>query len=788
MLVSVAHILQHLITDSSNVHTLAQALRLQNSTSSDFERRETGVSTIRFLNMVAEPGADSVYKSHSGSIVETSEDLKAKAESQMAEARQTEVTASHNFQMRQQFLEDELKFNAQDLEAAKHSLGEAQGQLTADTADLKMTADALAEDTATLEDAKQDCQAKAVEFEASVKSRSEELEALAKAQTVISEKTGGAETFSYGLTQTSFLQLSRSVLSSRGGLAKFGAVRKIRELAKSEHSLELAQLASRVASAMHAETSTGDVNTHVQHVVHTVEVERPRIIKQTVQKPIIQEKIPELQFTDKVVNIPVLAQRRISSMVQVRQVRVVEKTFEIPQLPFMEKIIEIPEIRTVRDTQTSESLSVVDSKGSNRQDCEVLFRVNRQSPDIAGGVRVDRDDLHAMSAAAGTQQPHRSKQQQHQDKPPQATRQQPRKEEEEEKGRGEREKGRKGQRGSGQEGRKEEEKEAEDGGEQVEKDVTGWTEVTRNKRKKMVQIFVKVDGMKTVAMEVSPEDKVQKILKTVSGSDRDVYVTSGGRILRGSGKLKSFGVRDGSTVEVTSRMRGGGGKHREKKSKTEKERSGSPKKIEQAQGQKAEVEPSRNVDEMYVLMEEQMRLMSEEAKNLQVTDEVMQRIVEHVVKMRLMTENMKKQASDDDLQRVEKMEQGLKVFMEEMRDRQKELETRETKEEQNVKMSSEDDVGRKATREGRGCAGLVQRGNETHRMNETCGKGKGKGNGGKGEHGGKGEDGGKGHEGTRKLRWADCEEEEGRSETRSSRGRVAQGKKGAGHYVVGWQL
>ena len=37
---------------------------------------------------------------------------------------------------------------------------------------------------------------------------------------------------------------------------------------------------------------------------------------------------------------------------------------------------------------------------------------------------------------------------------------------------------------------------------EVEKDVTGWTEVTRNKRKKMVQIFVKVDGMKTVAMEV----------------------------------------------------------------------------------------------------------------------------------------------------------------------------------------------------------------------------------------------------------------------------------------------
>ena len=165
--------------------------------------------------MVAEHGADSVYKSHSGSIVRTSEDLKAKAESQLVEARQTEVTASHDFQMRQQFLEDELKFNAQDLEAAKHSAGEAQGQLTTDTADLKMTEDALAEDTAALEDTTRDCQAKAVEFETATNGRSEELDARAKARAVISQKTGGAESFSYGLTQTSFLQLSRSVLSSQ---------------------------------------------------------------------------------------------------------------------------------------------------------------------------------------------------------------------------------------------------------------------------------------------------------------------------------------------------------------------------------------------------------------------------------------------------------------------------------------------------------------------------------------------------------------------------------------------
>ena len=265
----------------------------------------------------------------------------------------------------------------------------------------------------------------------------------------------------------------------------------------------------------------------------------------------------------------------------------------------------------------------------------------------------------------------------------------------------------------------------------------------------MIQIFVRVNGSKATPMEVSlTDDRVEDVMRRIQ-NDEDVYVTLHGRVLKRGEKLRSCEVTDGCTIQVTSRMRGGG-KYKDKKSKIEKERSGSPKKIEQAHGQKVEVQPSRNADEMYVLMEEQMRLMREEAKGLHVTGEVMRRIVEHVVKMRLMAENMKKQASDDDLKCVEKMERGLKVFMEEVRDRQKELEMRETKEE----------VGRKATREGRGCAGLVQGGDETHRMNETCGKGKGKGNGGKGEHGGKGDKGGKGHEGTRKLRWADCEEEE----------------------------
>ena len=711
---------------------------------------------------------------------------------QMAEARRTEVAASHNFKMRQQFLEDELKFNAQDLEATEHFLDEAQGQLTTDTVDLKMTEDALA----------RDCQAKAVEFETATNGRSEELDAYAKARAVISQKTGGAELFSYGLTQTSFPQLSRSMMSSRGGLAKFGAVRKIRELAKSEHSFELARLASRVASAMHAETSTGDLNMHAQHVVNVVEVEKPKTIELAVQrkKLIIQEKIkqgtkpiefplaqfldkagnmpvvaqrqasmaqtvqkdvevPLPQFTDKVVDIPVVAQRQIftvqtvqtsieipqlpvvdvpvvlvmqdplvqvmaeaaetpqlqipDKMIDVPVVSVVKKTVEIPQLPFMEKINEIPEIRTVRDAQTSESLSI---------DSEVLFRVNRQSPDIAGGVRVDRDDLRAMSAAAEAQQQHKSSKHQPTKKSTRQERGRERKEEERRE----------------QEGRKEEEKEAEDGGEQVEKDVTGWTEVTRNKRKKMVQIFVKVDGMKMVAMEVSPEDNVQKILKTVSGSDQDVYVTSGGRILRRDEKLKSCEVTDGCTVEVTSRTRGGG-KHKDKKGKEEKKKQ-------------AQLD-----DGMCAMACEQMRQVLENLKTVadNSTGEDKRRVVENVEELRKAIIGLRKQARGEELQRVAELEESLRKLEEEM-----------------ILWSFEEQEQRWQEEQ-------TWYGEQEEQEHAAMTKGKGKGNGGKGEHAsGKGKFGGKGtvkmvngddqgeeadkeKGGTRNLRWADCEEEEG---------------------------
>ena len=131
-------------------------------------------------------------------------------------------------------------------------------------------------------------------------------------------------------------------------------------------------LAEKVFERPVTQTQQG-VNMHAQHVVNAVEVEKPKIIELAVQRKnsIIQEKInqvtkhiknPELQFTDKVVDNPVVAQKQISKILtvqknieisqlqvedvpvvvvaQVPQVHVEMKTVDIPQLQV--KAVDIP--------------------------------------------------------------------------------------------------------------------------------------------------------------------------------------------------------------------------------------------------------------------------------------------------------------------------------------------------------------------------------------------------------------------------------------------------------------
>merc|ERR1719160_2128191 len=193
--------------------------------------------------------AAQVYKNKSGGIIETMQDLYEKGEAQLDEARKTETKNLQAYEMLAQSLKDEIKYANKDMAKAKHDLGASEeGKATAE-GDLAVTSKDLSEDISTLATLHQDCMRGAEDFEAETKSRGEELKALATAKKIISEATSGAAEQSY-----SFVQVS---MSSGADLANFEAVRFVRDLSQKHKSAALAQLASRMATAMRAGRRTG---------------------------------------------------------------------------------------------------------------------------------------------------------------------------------------------------------------------------------------------------------------------------------------------------------------------------------------------------------------------------------------------------------------------------------------------------------------------------------------------------------------------------------------------------
>ena len=607
------------------------------------------------------------------------------------------------------------------------------------------------------------------------------------------------------------------------------------------------------------------VNTHAQYVVDTVEVKRPKIIDETVQKPIIQEKInpmtkhvevPLSQFTGKAMDIPVVAQRQISTetvqkaietqhlqciddvidvpvvlVTQVPQVQVVTRTVEISQLQTAEKIVDDPDARIkflAEEELCRVGDLVFDANGNlvanelRRRDCVMgemkknkpPFRLalNRAASDeiaqhckhctergvmklhgsgtaLAEGMRVPVSKMEELTAAhcqaslktvknpdrepypaypsgkswceacgktgsgkkfhhnvmsgvdfaAEAQQQHKSSKHQ----PTKQTMQQ--RERKEEKGQGEDD--RRGEKGREENGRKSEEKrvrkEDEEGDSKVVKDVTDWTVVTRNKRqRKMAQIFVKVNGSKATPMEVNlTDDKVEDVMRQIQ-KDEDVYVTMHGKVLRKDEKLKSCEVTDGCTMQVTSRLRGGG-KHKDKRSKADTKQG---------------TEESGQKDQEVGSMSDKCQEMTKDQK-----DALIQTIERNEGYRRLITTNSEAEDWECRIQRFGKqlqekseigeerakvMEWGMRWAVEARKRRRDEEQEQSMGQEEDKKAESTDELKMMSrseeVRTGRGSACLVQRTDEKCPTNKICRKGKGKGNGGKGEHGRKGGEGNKG--------------------------------------------
>merc|ERR1719440_1050544 len=137
--------------------------------------------------------AAAAYKSKSGGIVDLLEDLKDKAEAELAEARKAESTAKHNFAMMKQSLEDQIAADTKDMNEEKAAKEAAtEGKATAE-GDLATTVKELKEAEEELATANTDCMTTAADHEATVAARNEELKVIATAEKILKETTGGAE-------------------------------------------------------------------------------------------------------------------------------------------------------------------------------------------------------------------------------------------------------------------------------------------------------------------------------------------------------------------------------------------------------------------------------------------------------------------------------------------------------------------------------------------------------------------------------------------------------------------
>jgi predicted nucleic acid-binding Zn-ribbon protein len=183
------------------------------------------------------------YKSQSGGILDMLEDLKDKAETELAEARKAESNTKHNYEMMKQSLEDQMAADTKDMnseksakEAAEEEKAIAEGDLATTVKELKASEEALAT-------ANSDCMQTAADHEATVAARTEELKVIATAKKILKESTGGAEGQTYSLLQVA----SRSTMRTHADLANSEVVTLVKKLARDHHSAALAQLASRIA-------------------------------------------------------------------------------------------------------------------------------------------------------------------------------------------------------------------------------------------------------------------------------------------------------------------------------------------------------------------------------------------------------------------------------------------------------------------------------------------------------------------------------------------------------------
>merc|ERR1719238_2580832 len=201
------------------------------------------------LALALQPGGapdPAAYKSQSGGIVATLEDMLEKAKAEHADAQKAEMNAKFDFDMLKQKLEDAIAVGNKDLGETKTEKAAAEEAKAVAEGELETADKGVADDSKKLQDLQQECMTKATDYEASQHSRSEELAALDKAKSILKEKTGGAASRAY-----SFVQVKSEIrTSTKNDQLKDRVVALVQQLADKDGSKMLSLLAQRVQSAV----------------------------------------------------------------------------------------------------------------------------------------------------------------------------------------------------------------------------------------------------------------------------------------------------------------------------------------------------------------------------------------------------------------------------------------------------------------------------------------------------------------------------------------------------------
>jgi len=195
------------------------------------------------------------YKSHGSNIVDVLDDLKEKAEEELAALRKAESGAKHNFGMLKQSLDDQVSADTKDMNEEKSAKAAADENKATAVGDLAQTSKTLANGQETLATTGTTCMTVAADHEDTMKGRAEELAAIATAKKMLSETSSGAVGQTYSFVQ--LVQTTGSTLHSHADLANAEIINMVKKLAREQHSAALAQLASRISAVIRYGSSSG---------------------------------------------------------------------------------------------------------------------------------------------------------------------------------------------------------------------------------------------------------------------------------------------------------------------------------------------------------------------------------------------------------------------------------------------------------------------------------------------------------------------------------------------------